>query len=196
VTNGSTEDDTALSVGGQLRHWRKAAGLFLSDVAGATELSPGYISQVERGLANPSLETLKRLADAVGQSVGGLFVDAEPGPRASDRIWITRSGQRKRITYAGSQLSNELISPDVQHQFEAILVDAASGSTSGDHPHSHLGEECGFIMQGCMRFWVGDQETDLYAGDSIYLDSTVPHRWIAIGDDDLHALWVITPPTF
>lgn len=194
--NGSTEDETAASVGGRLRRWRKAAGLLLVDVAGATGLSPGYISQVERGLANPSLETLKRVADAVGQSVGGLFVDAGPESRASDKIWITRSGQRKRITYAGSQLSNELISPDVQHLFEAIFVEAARGSTSGDHPHSHVGEECGFIIQGCMRFWAGDQQTDLYAGDSIYLDSTVPHRWIAIGKDALRALWVITPPTF
>jgi len=194
--NGSTEDETAASVGERLRRWRQVARLLLADVARATDLSPGYISQVERGLANPSLETLKRLADAVGQSVGGLFVDAEPELRRADRIWITRSGQRKRITYAGSQLSNELISPDVQHLFEAIFVEAALGSTSGDHPHSHVGEECGFIIRGCMRFWAGDQQTDLYAGDSIYLDSTVPHRWIAIGDDDLHALWVITPPTF
>jgi quercetin dioxygenase-like cupin family protein len=80
--------------------------------------------------------------------------------------------------------------------FEAILVEAAPGSTSGDHPHSHLGEECGFIIQGCMRFWVSEEQIDLYGGDSIYLDSTLPHRWTAIGDDDLRAVWVITPPTF
>jgi transcriptional regulator with XRE-family HTH domain len=191
-----SEPDAAAAVGDRLRRWRRAASLSLADIAAATDLSPGYISQVERGLANPSLETLKRLADAVGQSVGGLFVEAEDPPRRNDQLWVTRAGERRRITYAGSKLSNELISPDVQHLFEAILVEAEPGSTSGDHPHSHPGEECGFIIQGCMRFWAEDERTDLYAGDSIYLDSTVPHRWVAIGNEDLRAIWVITPPTF
>ncbi|MFD2351100.1 cupin domain-containing protein [Nonomuraea ferruginea] len=47
-----------------------------------------------------------------------------------------------------------------------------------------------------MRFWVGNADLELAAGDSIYLDSTVPHRWVATGTEPLVAVWMITPPTF
>jgi quercetin dioxygenase-like cupin family protein len=73
---------------------------------------------------------------------------------------------------------------------------AQPGTGSGGHPHSHIGEECGVIFGGCMRLWLGDECRELSTGDSVYLDSTLPHRWIAAGDKKLRALWVITPPTF
>jgi transcriptional regulator with XRE-family HTH domain len=187
--------------GAKIRAWRKTAGLSLQEVAQLSNLSVGYISQVERDLANPSLEALKRIANAVGKSIGELFSDfAEPDEAGESaerhRFWVTRGNARKQIVYPGSGIMNELLSPDVQHKLEIIWVEAAPGTGSGGHPHSHVGEECGVIFAGCMRLWLGDECRELFAGDSVYLDSTLPHRWIAAGTEGLKALWVITPPTF
>lgn len=189
------ESAESLQIGSRLRNWRKAAGLSLHKVADTSGLSTGYISQVERGLANPSLESLKRLTDAVGMRIGDLFVDEGTTPEKA-RYSVTKRGQRKQIQYPGSGIHNELLTPDLQRQFEAIWVEARPGATSGGHPHSHVGEECGVIISGAMRFWAGNTDMELHAGDSIYLDSTLPHRWMAIGDERVVAVWMITPPTF
>lgn len=187
-----------LLIGEKLRSWRTENGLTLAVLAEACALSIGYISQVERGLANPSLETLKRLTDAMGHRVGELFDDGPAGDGAADggRYWITRRDARKKIQYPGSGIINELLSPDLRHMLEVIWVQAPVGATSGGHPHSHAGEECGFVVAGSMMFWVDGEEQVLEEGDSIYLDSTVPHRWKAVGSTELRALWLITPPTF
>jgi transcriptional regulator with XRE-family HTH domain len=182
-------------IGAKLREWRQHNGMTLNHVAQAVELSVGYISQVERGMANPSLETLKRLADALGHTVGELFSNELPAA-VTTGYSISKRGQRKRIQYPGSGIMNELLSPDLRHQMEVIWVEAPPGATSGGHPHSHVGEECGIVLAGEMVFWVGEDEVTLVAGDAIYLDSTVPHRWQAGEGEPLQAVWLITPPTF
>lgn len=190
-------DQTAdgIQIGSKLREWRLAARRTLTEVAEASNLSIGYISQVERGLANPSLETLKRLADVLGRTVGELFVDGT-SRIDTERYAVTRQGHRKKLHYPGSGIINELLSPDLRHRMEVIWVEAPTGATSGGHPHSHEGEECGLVLAGQMAFWVGDDAITLGPGDSIYLDSTLPHRWEATGDDGLRAVWLISPPTF
>lgn len=186
----------AAYIGAKLREWRQEAGLTLTGVAAAVDLSVGYISQIERGLANPSLETLKRLADVLGQTVGALFSNESGQDGDSRGYWVSKSGQRKRIQYPGSGISNELLSPDLRRQMEVIWVEALPGASSGGHPHSHAGEECGIVLSGEMIFWVGDDKIRLSAGDAIYLNSTVPHRWTAGQEGSLRAVWLITPPTF
>jgi transcriptional regulator with XRE-family HTH domain len=183
-------------IGAKLREWRQEAGLTLTGVATSVDLSVGYISQIERGLANPSLETLKRLADALGQTVGALFSNESASSDSSRGYSVSKSGQRKRIQYPGSGISNELLSPDLRHRMEVIWVEAPPGASSGGHPHSHAGEECGIVLSGEMIFWVGDDKVRLSKGDAIYLDSTVPHRWTAGKAGPLQAVWLITPPTF
>lgn len=182
-------------IGAKLREWRQTGGATLTEIAEAVGLSIGYISQVERGLANPSLETLKRLADVLGHTVGELFSNEAP-PANPLHYSVSKRGSRKRIQYPGSGIMNELLSPDLRHQMEVIWVEAPVGASSGGHPHSHVGEECGIVLAGEMIFWIGDDEVRLEAGDAIYLDSTVPHRWTAGEGEPLQAVWLITPPTF
>lgn len=191
------QDETSeeFQIGIKLREWRQASGCTLTNVAESSGLSIGYISQIERGLANPSLEALKRLADVLGHTVGEMFVDGA-NDASTQRYAVTRRGHRKKVHYAGSGIINELLSPDLHHQMEVIWVEAPVGANSGGHPHSHDGEECGFVFSGRMIFWIGEDEVSLGPGDSIYLDSTLPHRWRAAGDEYLRAIWLISPPTF
>lgn len=189
-------------IGSKIREWRNQQGLTLVVLADRVGLSPGYVSQVERGLANPSLEVLKRLTDAVGRTVGELFgesrVDAAgyADTLRNGGYAVSKRGQRKKIQYPGSGIMNELLSPDLRHSMEVIWVEAEPGAESGGHPHAHEGEECGIVIDGRMIFWVGGDKVVLEQGDSIYLDSKVPHRWVAGDAGQLRAVWVITPPTF
>jgi transcriptional regulator with XRE-family HTH domain len=185
----------------------------LAELAERTGMSASFISQVERGAANPTLSSLMSLAQAVGMSIGSLLMPEEATspaaanaggtstaavPEASgDRaVSVLRAGNRKRLVYPGSNIANELLSPDLRKKMEVIWVEAPVGSSSGGHPHTHEGEECGIVIAGAMRFWVGNEERLLEPRDAIYFPSHLPHRWVSAGETDLVAVWIITPPTF
>ncbi|MDI6880116.1 MAG: cupin domain-containing protein, partial [Desulfitobacteriaceae bacterium] len=61
---------------------------------------------------------------------------------------------------------------------------------------AHQGEECGVIIQGEMTVVVGEREYLLKEGDSIYFDSTIPHRFFNHGDKVAIGIWAMTPPSF
>lgn len=185
-------------IGRFLRRRRLASKLTLADLAAKTSLSVSFLSQVERGRANPTLARLKTLASALDTTVGALMGESVVPSDDGDEslVSVTRPGQRRRVVYPGSSIANELLSPNLQVGMEVIWVEAPPGSGSGGHPHSHSGEECGIVLSGTMQFWVGDEEWMLGPRDSIYFPSELPHRWLNPADDDLVAVWIITPPTF
>ncbi|MCU1479196.1 MAG: Transcriptional regulator [Subtercola sp.] len=191
---GTAVSSEGLHIGAKIREWRNENGATLAALAKDTELSTGYVSQVERGLANPSLETLKRLTDALGHAVAELFSN-EAAP-VNQTYFVSRRGGRKKIQFPGSGIMNELLSPDLQHAMEVIWVEAPAGASSGVHAHLHEGEECGVIIDGQMILWLNSDEITLNAGDAIYFDSRTPHRWVAGEGTMLRAVWLITPPSF
>lgn len=195
---------TESDVGRMIRQQRKAKQLTLAQLASLANVSTSYVSQVERGVANPTLASLKTLSSALGITVGALLEGSDEGNvkgaattlYGDGEVAVLRAGQRRRVIYPGSKIANELLSPNLRVQMEVISVEAPPGSGSGGHPHTHEGEECGVVISGEMRFWVDDQEWLLGAGDSIYFASHLPHSWMSVGKKELYAIWIITPPTF
>lgn len=197
---GQTQTD----VGRMIREQRQARHLTLAQLASLANVSTSYVSQVERGVANPTLASLKTLSHALGITVGALLEGSDDGSDkgaattlyGGGEVSVLRSGERRRVIYPGSKIANELLSPNLRVQMEVILVEAPPGSGSGGHPHTHDGEECGVVIDGEMRFWVDGREWLLGARDSIYFASHLPHSWESVGKQDLYAIWIITPPTF
>ena len=89
----------------------------------------------------------------------------------------------------------DLLSPDLQRKIEFIFIHYPGGSKQ-EEMYSHEGEECGIILQGRLKGYIGDQTIILEEGDSIYLESTIPHRWENPEQTDTKAIWAITPPSF
>jgi transcriptional regulator with XRE-family HTH domain len=191
----------ANELGEVIRSRRLARKMSLAQVAELAGVSTSFVSQVERGVANPTLSTLKSLVEALGSSVGALLEDTASGdgtgaPNEQNGVAVLRAGQRRRIVYPGSAIANELLSPSLQRKMEIIWVEAASGASSGGHPHMHEGEECGIVISGEMNFKVGDTACVLGPRDAIYFSSNIPHQWENAGAEPLIAIWIITPPTF
>jgi transcriptional regulator with XRE-family HTH domain len=198
--------ESELLLGPRIRTARESAGLTIVEVAQRSGYSPGYISQVERDLANPSLGTLKRIASALDVPLPSFFgsdtseVSGNGVPAvASEGLSGTRvvtAGRRKALLYPGSHIHHQLLSPDLRGRLEAIWVTAPSGTGSGDEPYVHEGEEVGIVLRGKAECRVGDELFELVAGDAITLPSTTPHSWRNVGDETLDMVWVSTPPTF
>jgi transcriptional regulator with XRE-family HTH domain len=187
-----------LELGAIIRERRQAQGMSLAQLAEQAGVSTSFVSQVERGVANPTLSSLKSLVGALNFSVGALLETtvSPPESRVDDEVAVLRAGQRRRIVYPGTQIANELLSPNLQKKMEIIWVEAAPGEGSGGHPHKHDGEEAGVVISGAMAFSVGGQDYVLNPRDAIYFPSHLPHSWESVGAEGLTAIWVITPPTF
>lgn len=187
--------DNHPEIGQRLRVLRRRANLTLREVAGRTGFSVSYLSQVERGYAAPSLAALKKIANALGSTVGYLF-DGEVVTRPLPRNLVVRAGERKRLVYPSSQIVNELLCPDLQRQIEMLLVTAPPGTESGQESMTHHGEEALFVLEGSIDVWVAGEHYHLEAGDSMAFPSTLEHRWENPGPDELKAVWVMVPPSF
>src|SRR5487761_562529 len=126
---GEVQELDASELGEMLRSRRITRKMSLAQVAEEAGVSTSFVSQVERGVANPTLSTLKSLVEALGSSVGallqdGAWSDGNGGKPAEDSgIAVLRAGQRRRIVYPGSAIANELLSPSLQRKMEIIWVE-------------------------------------------------------------------------
>jgi transcriptional regulator with XRE-family HTH domain len=181
-------------VGDLIRTRRRALDLTLAEVARKTEFSASYLSQVERNLVGPSVAALMKIAGALGMSVGEILAQGQPSGPATK---LVRPHERRTLSYPGSDIRYELLSPDLSNRaMEVLMFRAPAGSTSGSEPFTHDGEECFVLIKGRLRVWVGDEEHVMREGDSLYFKSSVAHRWVNDGRTEALAIWVNTPPSF
>lgn len=188
-------DGILADVGSMVRAMRKEKKLTLAELSEATGLSPAIVSQIERGLANPSFTTLAQLAHGLEIPVGKLFPthaeSREPVVRKADRRDL-----RGAVREANGDAIYELLTPDLNGSIEALWIVTPPGSASIDGPFTHGGEEFGIILSGKKDVYLGDKKYVLEAGDSITYDSSIPH-WYKNGyDEPCVALWVVSPPTW
>jgi transcriptional regulator with XRE-family HTH domain len=178
-------------LGEQIRAARLSLEKTLQEVAQKTGVTRSFLSQVERGVANPSLTTLRRIAWELGVPVFLLLAD-----EARDRNAVVRKDKRQTLILPNSSIAYQLLSPDLNRKIEMIITTLKAGGASCDQPLSHPGEECGFLLRGCVRVYVGEETFDLNEGDTIYFDATLPHRIVNVGAEKAEILSAITPPNF
>jgi transcriptional regulator with XRE-family HTH domain len=174
-----------------IRRIRKSQGFTLAEVAKKTDLSLSFLSQVERGLINPSINSLRRIALALGTPLSHFFDESEStnGP-------VVRKNERKVLINKDSRLTYQLLSSDHDHRIELLLSRLAVGATSADYPMAHKGDEAGLVLQGDCRIELGDDTYHLIEGDSIYITENTPHRFTNTGSTPLVILSAISPPGF
>ncbi len=90
----------------------------------------------------------------------------------------------------------ELLSHDLNRKIEFLYITIGPGEVSSEGLVSHEGEECGLVLKGELLVKTADGDYELNEGDSIYYESTIPHRYINIGDDVCESVWAMTPPSF
>lgn len=174
--------------GQRFRRLRTRRGLSLAQVARATKVSVGFLSALERGQMRSSISTLRRIARFYRTNILSLFETAAENPR------LVRPGQRKILeTTPGVRM--ELLAWG-QTAMEPHLFRIKPGGGSGES-YSHEGEEFLHILRGEFEIWLNDEEHyRLKPGDSLYFESSTPHRWKNPGRSETWLLWINTPPTF
>ena len=184
-----TVPDEGPGLGARLRARRKALGLTMQKVADDAGLTIGFISQIERGLASPSLSSLAAVARVLDMDTGALFAQP-PSPGA-----ITTAGQRPVYGLDPAGLTYERISSSFPgNVLRAVLIHEAPGHRS--EPIRHEGEEMFYILHGALTVEIEGQRHVLQAGDSIHFASTRVHSSWNHTDQSTTILHVCTMDVF
>lgn len=160
----------------------------MADRAG---LSESFLSQVERGVASPSIASLQRIAQALGVTVADLF-EAD-GARSQPRV-IRRN--RRPSLALGTRGRKFLLTPRPLENLEVFIGELEPGGATAESPYMHGdSEELVVVLAGEVELQLEDRIFTLEAGDSIDYRSSTPHRVVNVGDGIAEVMWVISPPS-
>lgn len=167
-----------------------ANSLTQEELASRSDLSKGFISQIENDAASPSIATLEDILDVLGSSPNDFFSDIDIEkvvyPK-EDRLLTPDSNKKVQI---------ELLIPGSgNRKMDPVLVSIKPGEETFRDP-SHEGEELGFLLQGNINLILDDKTFKVKEGDCFYFSADKKHSIINLGKETAKILWVVTPPIF
>ncbi len=179
-----------MQLGKKIRDLRLRRGLTVQQLADATGLSKGFISQVENSRTSPSLATLQDLARALETSVAYLVVEEEQAPH------VVRKGERPCLQVGGNTSRVEVLSAHPKRNLELLMAELPAGVTAGDKRHYHHGEEVVLCVEGSIHLICGEHVVALAEGDACHYDGRVPHALENTGSTTARVIIAITPAAF
>ena len=186
-----TGDDSDFDLGSRLRWLRRSHRLTLREVASRAAVTESFLSQVERGVASPSVASLQRIAHGLGLSIAQLFAGGSSAGR------VVRRNERRRVSYTDFGALDEFLTPPTAARLQLILSTVEPGGGTGDEPYTHESdEEVVVVLEGELDLWVADEHYRLLAGDTITYSSRLPHRNLNRGAVAAKVLFCMTPPSF
>lgn len=192
AANESAEDSDAVLLGSEIRKLRKAQGKSIAEIGLAIRRSTSFISQLERGRAEPSIADLKGIANVLGVPLGWFFLsDKVP---LKERGHVVRATQRRQLGTVTDGLQEELLSPDIGGAFETFLSTFEPGARSTGVIQRDTEEE-GYVVKGSLDLWIGEHQFRLHAGDSFRIVRE-PFQWTNSSDGKTVVVWIIAPPTY
>lgn len=177
-----------MDIGKKLKELRLQNDLTLGDLASRSELTKGFLSQVERNLTTPSIATLEDILEALGSSLSEFF----------------REEEEKQIVFP---VQDFFVDEQDDYQIEWIVPNAQKNQMEPIiltlHPHkkSHVlsafqGQEFGYVLKGSVTIVLGNKKYKVKARETFYMDGTQSHYLYNHGSSDAKVLWITTPPMF
>ncbi|MEZ5094094.1 helix-turn-helix domain-containing protein [Nocardioides sp.] len=180
------------AIGVHVRRERKRRQLSVAALSERAGVSFGLISEVERGLGNPSLQTLQRLGKALDLPLSQLL--AEPG---GDPM-VVRAGERHVLPSYGEhpatrQVRRELLTPRGHTNLQLIRSVLPPGFTNDGSPFRHLGTEAILVEEGRLIVVHGNRTVELEAGDAMTYGCSTSHYWANGHDGTTIVLGAVSP---
>ena len=182
-------------LGFQIRDLRRAKRLTLIDLANRINRSVGWLSQIERGMAEISISALHEIARELDVQISWFF-RSSTAPNADEMGLVVRKNNRRSLEFHGTGVHEEILSPSISGQLLLVQSTFAPGSTTGDRDRERKGEEAGLVLSGRLDLHVDGKILHLEAGDSFAFSRKGPHRCHNPGDIATVVLWVHTPGTY
>lgn len=181
-----------MQLGQRIKERRQELKLSLRELAERVGLSASFLSQVERGLSSPSIESLRKISEALDAPIFYFLVERDT------KSPVVRRDKRVKLTFSGSHPAYQMLTPSLNRnrKMEVFLEEWEPGDEKTIMPLRRYAEEFIYVLQGQLEIQLDEEVYLLSAGDSIYFEGSLLRRLAAKGDKTLRTLSVITPPVF
>ena len=177
-----------MDIGAKIKALRIQNDLTLEELASRSELTKGFLSQVERNLTSPSVSTLEDILEALGTDLASFF-------KESKQTKVVFSKQDHFIDEHEEYCIHWIVPNAQKNEMEPILIELKKGKNSMEiDPHD--GEEFGYVIHGKITLMNGDEEYEVKKGETFYLKGNLPHYIVNKHDTLAKVIWVSTPPIF
>ena len=180
-----------MKIGHKLKRLRMGISLTQEELASRSDLSKGFISQIENDAASPSIATLEDILEVLGTTPNEFFSDIDDREKVvyhkKDRLLTPDSNEKVKI---------ELLIPGSGiRKMDPVFVTIKPGEETFKDP-SHEGEELGFLLQGKIELNLDDKIFSVKKGECFYFSADKKHSITNMGKETAKILWVVTPPIF
>jgi len=172
-------------IGEMLRLHREKIGLSVRTLATNAGFSPSFISQVENGVASPSIGSLEKIASCLDVSVSELFKRHDE-PVSS----VVRAKERPRVESGWSQAEIESLGFDKSTKLEPLLITLQPGGASGKRPQGVSREQFVFVVAGEVLLTLDGVDQSLTKGDAVTVRPNNLVLWVNTSDRPLQILFV------
>jgi transcriptional regulator with XRE-family HTH domain len=177
-------------IGRILRLFREKSGRNLGDIAQKAGISISMLSQIERGVVSPSIDTLVTVCQALDVDTAELFRRSTP----TVPVRIHKRGERLKMVRDGVGYEQLMTSQLSAVPTELFLIEVEPGRATAMSGGGHEGAEIGYVLAGNALLTIGTNEYPVAENDSIYFDARSPHRLTNTGKKIFRAVWSISPP--
>ncbi|MCL6603919.1 MAG: XRE family transcriptional regulator [Paenibacillus sp.] len=164
-----------MDIGSTIRAIRKRKNITIAQICEMTDLSQGFMSQVETNKTSPSISTLENIAHALKVPLAYLLLKKE------ERMRIVRKDERTITTSGSEHLKVEHLS--FTKNVRMMIIEFPPGASTGDAPHAHEGEEVHVVIKGRIYAEQGEDGAEFGEGDSFSWNACTPHLVRNIGED-------------
>lgn len=181
-----------IDVSKKIKEYRLSKGFSIKELAQLTGVTSSLLSQIEKGSANPSINTLKQISTALEIPLFNFFINDD-----STQNLVVRKENRKKIMFSEEDsFAYELLTPDSQGTIEFMLMNIPAKKSSSKELFSHKGEEVAYVMKGSVNLYLLNTVMTLNCGDSVRIPPHSNHKWENTKEDDCQVIFAVTPPSF
>ncbi|MBQ8068009.1 MAG: helix-turn-helix transcriptional regulator [Solobacterium sp.] len=177
-------------IGSRIKALRLKNGLTLEELGSRTELTKGFLSQLERNLTSPSLTTLEDIVEALGVSMARFFAE-------DDEEQIVFTKEDAFIDKQDGRTIYWIVPNSQKNKMEPLILELAPGESS-KQIEPHEGEEFGYVLSGKISLQRGNDARKLTVrkGENFYVKGNEAYTLINNSSAPARVLWISTPPIF
>lgn len=181
------------NVGKKIKDLRTNQNLTLKDLSAKTSLSIGFLSQLERGLTTIAIDSLSNIAKALQVNLSYFIEEAKPNEKI-----VLRSYEREVFQLENNQFIHYHLTNDIENKclLPRLIEILPTNSKEPVVGYAHEGEEFVYVLEGILTLFIGEEEKELFPGDSAHYSSKGDHNWANYTNKTVKILTVHTPNMF
>lgn len=182
-----------MDIGIRIKELRIKKKLTLKELSEKTNLSIGFLSQLERGLTTIAIDSLENIAEILGVDLGYFFTMSK-----KSNGYIQRSHEREIIRIEEDKFIHYQVSTDLHNKelLPRVIEILPSKEEEEIIPYQHQGEEFIYVLEGILTIYIENGRYELFPGDTAHFKSDILHNWANYTNKIVKLLVISTPNNF